>query len=420
ITVRDGGVMVVFAWILTCLVSSIPFLMLRDMNFTLSVFESVSGWTTTGLSVVNVELAPHIYLFWRSFMQLLGGAGIAVIVLASIIGPAGSGLYSAEGRSDLLLPNVTKSAKLMMSIYLGYVISGTILYIIAGMPVFDSINHAMAALSTGGFSTVTGSIGEYNSAAIEIVTIILMFAGTINFAAHYLLLKGRFRQFAKQGESRFMVFILSLAVPAVVFLSLNQIYSGFGEAFRKGFFNLVSALSTTGFSTVDYNTWPVFSIFILIMFMLIGGGTGSTAGGIKQYRIYIMVRSIIKHIRGFNMPARSIKELKVERPEGKVFLQEKEELRTGVFISIYMLLYFAGVMIFLLHGYSLTDSMFEFASSIGTVGLSIGITTADAPVMILWTEIIGMIMGRLEILVIFYAGARIIRDLKALLRKPIV
>lgn len=417
ITIRDGGVIVVLAWILTCLVSSVPFLMLGNMNFTLSIFESVSGWTTTGLSVVDVEATAKIYLLWRSLMQLLGGAGIAVIVLASIIGPVGSGLYSAEGRSDMLLPNVTKSAKLIMSIYLGYVFSGTLLYIIAGMPAFDSVNHAMAALSTGGFSTTAGSIGDYNSPAIETITIILMFAGTINFAAHYLLLKGRLRSFAKQGEIRFMVFLLSITLPVVIFLSLRPLYSGVGQSIRTGVFNLVSALSTTGFSTVDYNDWPVFAIFVIILLMLIGGGTGSTAGGIKQYRIYILFRSMAKNLRSFYMPAKSIKEIKVERPEGTVFLQEANELRTGNFIAIYMLVYVAGVMIFLLYGYPLKESMFEFASSLGTVGLSVGITSAAAPPIILWTEIIGMFLGRLEILVVIYAGIKVFKDLKAILGK---
>ncbi|MBG0765661.1 MAG: TrkH family potassium uptake protein, partial [Tissierellales bacterium] len=138
------------------------------------------------LSVVDVTKTENIYLFWRSLMQFFGGAGLAVIMLSAIVGPHGLGLYNAEGRSDKLMPNVRKSTKLIMTIYSGYVVAGVILYVLFGMPWFDSVNHSMAALSTGGFSIKPGSIGDYNNLGIELVTIVLMFLGTINFTAHYI------------------------------------------------------------------------------------------------------------------------------------------------------------------------------------------------------------------------------------------
>jgi trk system potassium uptake protein TrkH len=304
-----------------------------------------------------------------------------------------------------------------MSIYIGYTLSGTLLYILAGMPVFDSINHAMAALSTGGFSTVPNSIGEYNSPLIEVVTIILMFAGTINFGVHYMLLRGKIKSFIKQGEIRFMILLLSISIPLVVFISLKDFYSSLGESIRVGIFNLVTSLSTTGFSTVGYGEWPAFAFFVMVIFMLIGGGTGSTAGGIKQYRIYVLFRSFAKNIKGFIMPGKSIKEIRMERPEGTVYLQGDHELRTSNFVFIYMVLYVIGVLIFVASGFTLRDSLFEFASSIGTVGLSVGITSAAAPPLVLWTQIFGMILGRLEILVIFYAGIKLFKDIKIIIGK---
>ena len=416
-SIREGGVIVVIAWMITCIISATPFILEGTLNFTQAMFESVSGWTTTGLSVVDVTQTTHVFLLWRSVMQLFGGAGIAVIVLASIIGPFGRGLYSAEGRSDLLLPNITKSAKLIMTIYLGYILAGICLYVFAGMPMFDAVNHSIAAVSTGGFSTLPGSIGDYNNVLIELITIILMIAGTINFAAHYVLLKGEFKRFLKIGEIKLMFFVLSLMIPLVCFFSLKSLYPSIDKVLRVGFFELISALSTTGFSTVSYLEWNDFAIFMMIILMLIGGGTGSTAGGIKQYRIYVLYKSFMYNIKGFLLPPKRIKEISVEKPEGKVFLEDNSINEVSNFVFIYIVLYLIGVSVLVLNGYSLKESMFEFASSLGTVGISVGITSASAPPIVLWTETIGMFFGRLEILIIFYAIAKVYKDIKAICSK---
>lgn len=414
VSIHDSGAIVVISWIITCVISALPFILEGTLNFTQAIFESVSGWTTTGLSVVDVTQTTHVFLLWRSVMQLFGGAGIAIIVLASIIGPFGRGLYSAEGRSDLLLPNITKSAKLIMTIYLGYIFAGIGLYVFAGMPLFDAVNHSIASLSTGGFSTVPGSIGEYDNVLIELITIILMIAGTINFAAHYVLLKGDFKRFIKIGEIKLMFFVLSLTIPLVCFFSLISLYPSMDKVLRVGFFELISALSTTGFSTVSYLEWDDFAIFIMVILMLIGGGTGSTAGGIKQYRIYVLYKNFMNNIKGSLLPPKRINEISVEKPEGKIYLKDNSINEVSNFVFIYLLLYLIGVSVLMLNGYPLKESMFEFASSLGTVGLSVGITSASAPPMVLWTEIIGMFVGRLEILIIFYAIAKIYKDIKAI------
>lgn len=414
ISVQEAGIIVVFSWIITCILSAFPFVLEGTLNFTQGMFESVSGWTTTGLSVVDVSETSKLFLFWRSIMQLFGGAGIAVIVLASILGPSGRGLYSAEGRSDLLLPNISKSAKLIMTIYLGYIASGTLLYILFGMSPFDAINHAIAALSTGGFSTVPTSIGHYDNVMIEGVTIVLMLAGTINFAAHYILLKGNIKQFLKIGEIKWMFFLLSFSIPLVAFFSIKSIYFNISKVIRVSIFEIVSALTTTGFSTVGYNDWDDFAIFIMIILMLIGGGTGSTAGGIKQYRVYVLYKSFVDNLKSFLKPPKRIRELEIEKPEGTAYLGHSQVNDISNFVFIYMLLYMVGVSIMLAHGYPLKDSMFEFASSIGTVGLSVGITSATTPPLVLWTQTIGMFLGRLEILIIFYAASKLFKDIKAL------
>ncbi len=412
LTLQEGGIIVVLGWILTVILSSLPFVISGKLNFTQGIFEAMSGWTTTGLSVVDVTKTSHLFLFWRSIMQFFGGAGLAVVMLSAIIGPHGLGLYNAEGRSDKLLPNVAKSTKLIMIIYSGYVIGGTILYMIAGMPWFDSINHSIAAVSTGGFSTKANSIGAYNSLSIELITIILMLLGTTNFAAHYVLLKGEIRKFFKIGEIKFMFFLLAVLIPITSFLSLAKLYETIGKSVRIGAFELISALSTTGFSTVGYLDWDNFAVFIMIILMIIGGGAGSTAGGLKQYRVFVMLKSLVWDIKGYLLPKNVVRQNYVNRPEGKYYVSKEHIIEISNFTTLYMITYAIGVGILLLHGYPLKDSMFEFASSLGTVGLSVGITSPDAPSMVLWTETIGMMLGRLEFIVIFFASMKIFKDIK--------
>ena len=183
---QEAGIIVVISWILVILASAVPFMAEGYLNFSQSVFETTSAWTTTGLSMVDVSSMSHTFLLWRSIMQLFGGAGIAVIMLAAVIGPKGAGLYTAEGRTDRLRPNVINSVHIIVYIYLGMIAAGIIFYCIAGMPIFDAVNHSIAALSTGGFSTKTDSIGAYGSLTIEFITIILMILGTVNFAVKVL------------------------------------------------------------------------------------------------------------------------------------------------------------------------------------------------------------------------------------------
>ncbi len=412
LNIQQGGVIVVLSWVIVIFFSSLPFLLGGQLNFTQSIFEAVSGWTTTGLSVVDVGKIPRVYIMWRSIMQFFGGAGLAVLMLSTVIGPHGLGLYGAEGRSEKLLPNVVKSTKIIISIYSGYAFAGIFLYIIFGMPWFDAINHSFTALSTGGFSTKVNSIGEYNNIYIELVTIILMMLGATNFGAHFLLLRGKFRRFFRIGEVRLMLYLAVISVPIISFVALSKVYHSMGESLRVGFFQTISALTTTGFSTVSYVNWNSMAIFIIIVLMLIGGSVGSTAGGIKLYRIYALFRSLVWNIKKYFLPRNIVKENCIYTYEGASYIDQNKIVELSNFVLVYLATYFLGVSVFLMNGYSLQDSMFEFASSLGTVGLSVGITNSNTGSVILWTEIIGMFLGRLEFFVIFFAVIKIFKDLK--------
>lgn len=416
LTLEEGGVVVVLTWVSGLLISSLPFIISGNLNFTQAVFESVSGWTTTGLSVVDVESIDRIFLLWRSIMQFLGGAGFAVIMLAAVIGPPGAGLYNAEGRSDLLLPNVMQSARMIMIIYSGYVIGGIILYVLAGMSFFDAVNHSMAALSTGGFSTKTDSIGFWRNPTIELITLALMLLGTTNFYLHYMLLKGRIRDFFKSSENIMLYSAIAVSTPIVFFFTLSSLGFGLWERVRAAVFQTVTAITTTGFSTVSFDNWNDAGVLVIIVLMIIGGGTCSTAGGLKLLRVYTIIKSVYWDIRSYLLPRNVVPNNYIRKGDEKVYIDDGYIKGVYNFTALYVIVFVLGVLIMLLNGYDLRSSVFEYASSIGTVGLSVGVTSPDAPPVVLWAQTIGMALGRLEFMVVFYGIAKVIGDIKHLRR----
>lgn len=416
LSVQEGGVVVLLSWVIVILFSAWPLMAVQKLNFTQAVFEAVSGWTTTGLSVVDVTKASHLVLLWRSNMQLAGGAGLAIIMLAAIAGPVGPGLTLAEGRSDQLAPHVRESAKLVVVIYSGYAVVGTLAYWMAGMTFFDAVNHCFPAISTGGFSTRVESIGYWDSPVIELVTMVLMFFGNMNFLTAYLLLQGKLRTVSRNGELRVMATVTPLLALAVFFLVCRDLYPSLGKGARVAIFETFSALTTTGFSTVSYSNWNSLGILSLVVLMLIGGGTCSTAGGIKQYRIYILFKSLLWELRSAFLPGSAVVENYVWQGEWKDYIKDSRIRQVANFVFLYLATFFLGSGILCAYGYGIGESLFEFASSVGTVGLSIGVTTADAPAGVLWTETLGMFLGRLEFMVIFVSSAKIVRDGFAMLR----
>lgn len=410
LSLQQDSVIIVVGWLAAAFLSGLPFMLAGQLNFTQAMFEAVSGWTTTGLSVVNVAVAPKIFLMHRSIMQFFGGVGIVLVMVSALSGTYGMRLYSAEGHSDRLLPNLAKSARTIMGIYAGYIVAGMLLYMVFGMSWFDAINHSIAALSTGGFSTRTLSIEAFHSVPIDIITIVLMILGTTNFAAHLLLIRGKLKDYLRMGETKFMYILLIVAIPLVAFVSLDKLYHSVAQGMLQSAFNIVSALSTTGFSTTVYNNWPPFAMLAMIVVMLIGGGAGSTAGGIKLYRVYLILKSALWSVRQRFFPENVMNKDYVYRPDGKQFVEPKHVSEVSLYGFIYLVLFFVGVSILTAYGYPLEKSMFEFASSLGTVGLSVGITSPTAPVGVLWTEIGGMLFGRLEIYAIFIAAIQIARD----------
>ncbi len=415
LSVQEGGIIVLIGWVAVMLFSAWPFMSVLGFSFSRALFESVSGWTTTGLSVVDVTSAGPVILLWRSVIQLAGGAGLAIIMMAAIVGPTGVGISSAEGHSDQLVPQVRQSARLVMIIYTGYAVCGSLAYWMAGMSAFDAVNHAFAAVSTGGFSTHAESIGYWNSMAVEAVTLPLMLLGNLNFVTAWFLCRGRFRTVFKNGEVRLLMVLIPLSAAALFMLTSKALYPQLEKSIRVAVFETVSAVTTTGFCTVGYANWNAFGMFLLIVLMLVGGGTCSTAGGIKQFRLYLMWKIFVWDIRRDFMPRHALLERPLWKADRRVFINDGEVRQAAVFIFFYLMSYALGVMLLCACGFSLGDALFEFASALGTVGLSAGATSAQMPDAALWAEIFAMFLGRMEFLVVIVSLLKIGRDSRLML-----
>jgi trk system potassium uptake protein TrkH len=331
-------------------------------------------------------------------------------MMSAIVGPTGVGLSAAEGRSDQLVPQVRQSARLVLMIYGAYAVAGVCAYWLAGMSLFDAVNHSFAAVSTGGFSTRVESIGYWNSIAVEAVTLPLMLLGNLSFVTAWLLWRGETGSFVRNGEVRLVTVLVPVSAAALFIFTCGKLYPQLGKSLRVAVFEAVTALTTTGFSTVSYGNWNSFGVLMLIVLMLIGGGTCSTAGGIKQFRIYVFWKLLVWELRRSSLPRTVVMERPIWEGNRRVFVDDARVRQIGVFVFLYLATFFTGAMILCACGYPVRDSIFEFASAIGTVGLSVGVTSASMPTPALWAEMVGMFLGRLELIVVFVSIVKIKND----------
>ena len=406
------SVLIVLIWVSAIFISTFPWMIKGDYNFTQAAFEMTSGFSTTGLSVVDVENTPHVFLMFRSLTLFIGGVGLVLIITSAFSDKYGLNLYNAEGHTDRLMPNLAKSARLILSIYCSYIALGALGYIIFGMPVFDAINTAIAAVSTGGFSVLNDSIHGYHSLPIEIVTIVLMMLGQTSFILHLALIKKKFSKIFDHCETRFFIF---LAIVFITLMCINVYTSGYasglGQILRISVFQFVTCITTTGFVSVPTLVGlPSGFVTIMILMMLVGGNLESTGGGIKQYRVIVVLKGILQQIKNTVRNYKTVTTDFITRAGKKSELTESEVSAMSSYILFYLLLFLLGSLIFTLYGNNLQDSMFEFVSAISTVGLSVGITNYNAPAVILWTAAVGMFLGRLEIMVVFQSFLRIAKD----------
>ena len=411
---RSGSTPVLFVWCYAFLLGSLPFFIGRQLPFHLSLFESISGWTTTGLSVADIDALPHIFLFYRSFTQYCGGLGFIIMITMIIRNRRVASLYNAEGHMDMITPSLKGTAKIIARIYIIWLCLGTAAYTLCGMPVFDAVCHTMSAISTAGFSTQTLSIEAYNSIAIDIVTMVLMFIGATNFVIILSLMKGHFIESFRDTEFAFMVKVtvcFGLLTSCVLFISRG--YSA-GSALVHGFFGVITTFTTSGYSIEDYTLWPSVNVAALMFLMIIGGCAGSTAGGIKMNRTYYLLITMIRYLKDQIQSPIRVTTSSYQRNHISKEMDSKLTLNAGGFLVCYLLVYTAGTLILCAStGRSPGDCAFEFGSALGTVGLSNGITSPDASMITLGTEMAAMIMGRLEIVMVLISMYNIYRDINS-------
>ncbi len=406
---QDGSIVVTLGWLIVTTVSVWPFMRISGLDFSQAFFETMSGWTTTGLSMIDVENSPRILLLFRSIMQLVGGAGLAIIMMAAFSMSVGAGLYRAEGRNYQLVPNVTRSAKVVVSLYIGYAVIGIVALDLAGMSLFDAINHTFSAVSTGGFSTRPDSIGYWDSPVIEAIILILMILGNLNFLTAYVLLTGRIRSFLRNMEVKLLSILTLGGIASLFFFITRGSYGGLGKEVRVAVFEAITALTTTGYSTVGYSAWDAKGIYVIVLLMLIGGGICSTAGGLKQYRVAVLAKAIFWELQRMMLPKRAIVTHRAMVGDEESIVTERQIMEIGVYVFLYLVTLALGTGLLSVCGYSLSDSLFEFCSALGTVGLSLGLTSISTPPLALWTMSAGMLLGRLEFFVIFISLARLFR-----------
>lgn len=402
---HQDACIVVLCWILAIVMCAIPFATSGLLTFSQAIFESASGITTCGLSIVSdFDNFPHIFFILRSLTHLVGGIGLVLVMISALSDRYGMKLYASEGHYDRFMPNLLKSSRAILLIYLGFIISGVIAYVICGMPVFDAIVHSIAAVATGGFSNRADSIGFYNSRSIEIVSMVLMLFGSTNFLAHVFLFKGKFKNFFMYCENKFMYAFYAVVIPlaAIGLFCAYDKYS-IGDSFLISAFHVISALSTTGFQTVKISPSTASSfLFILTLCMLIGGQTNSTAGGLKIYRLNLMIKSIYIKMKDSLMKTKTVHYYRVYQLDEETYITNETLQENNLFLVTWIAIYFISVLVYCFAGIPFVESIFEVASILGTVGMSMGGITANSPAFIFYFSALIMLIGRLEVFVVFY------------------
>lgn len=426
---REGYLVVSLGWVTMSLSGALPYMFSGAVpGFTDAFFETMSGYTTTGASVLNdIEVIPQSILFWRSTTHWIGGMGIIVLAIAilPLLGIGGMQMFAAEApgpTGDKLHPRITDTAKRLWLLYFGLTITEALLLKFAGMGYFDAINHAMSTLSTGGFSTKNASIAHWNDQPlIQYIIMFFMFVAGTNFVLSYFAVKGDFSKYRMDEEFRYY-FLIILTISIITTLGIYfyanvstepteiqaiahpQVNGAFESAFRHGLFQVLAIVTTTGFVSADYSIWNSFLTVLFFILMFLGASAGSTAGGVKIVRHIIMIKN------GFLEFKRSL------HPNGIVPVRYNERTVTrGIvfnimaFFILYLIIFATGALVFSLMGIDFITSVGAAASSLGNVGPAFGDLSpvnnyASLPAFGKWWSALLMLFGRLElftILIIF-------------------
>ncbi|MGE0085812.1 MAG: TrkH family potassium uptake protein [Desulfococcaceae bacterium] len=401
---REGMAIVALGWMAVGFFGAFPFYLSGYFaTFTDAVFESVSGFTTTGSSVLtDIESLPKGLLFWRSFIQWLGGMGIIVLSLAILpfLGVGGMQLYKAEVPSpipDKLRPRIRDTAMILWKVYALMSAVQIILLMLGGMSLYDAVNHAFTTMPTGGFSTKNASVAHFDSIWFDAVITIFMLLSGINFTLHYQFLKGETLAFWKDSECRFFLGLTMLVTLIITFDLFGTVYQTFGSSFRYAVFQVSTILTTTGYATADYEQWPAMSQLILLLCMFVGGSAGSTGGGMKCLRIMVCFRYCYKELFSLIHP-HAVSHVKIA---GKPVSEDVVRSVLG-FMALYMGLFAICTVVLAGTGVDFVTSFGAVATAIGNIGPGFGLVGPSGNFALIpdagkWLLIWCMLLGRLEI-----------------------
>ena len=401
---REAFAIVTLGWVLFSVFGCLPFMLSGAIpSFTNAFFETMSGFTTTGATILeDIEVLPHGLLFWRSLTHWLGGMGIIVLSIAILpfLGLGGMQLFKAEAPGptpDKLTPRVTETAKILWGIYVLISALETLFLMVGGMTFFDSLCHTFGTMATGGFSTKNASIGYYSSPYIQYVIIVFMILAGTSFSLHYKFMKRKFDAYRKNNEFNFFMLLIGGGMLIIGFNTFLHHFPGLETAFRTTLFQVVSILTTTGFGTADYELWSATSQFILFLFMFIGGCAGSTGGGMKVIRAMILLQFVRAEIKRLLHPSAVI-------PVRIGDMVISREIVTNVlgFQALMLGLFILGVILMSIVGLDLVSSFGAVAATLGNIGPGLGSVGptdnyAHIPVLGKWFLTFFMLAGRLEI-----------------------
>lgn len=399
---KDGSVTVALGWIVLTIFGALPFTLCGDIPFYVdALFETISGFTTTGASILSdVEALTHASIMWRSFTHWVGGMGVFVFILSLLpmIGGSTMQLMKAESPGpsvDKFVPRVKDTAKLLYGIYLVITLIQVICLLFSKMPLFDTLTLTFGTVGTGGFGTKNDSLGSYTALQQNIITFFMIISG-INYSFYFLIISKKFKDALHLEEVRWY---LGLIFGSVLIITLNtmHLYSGIGETLRHAFFQVGSIITTTGYSSVDFNLWPELSKTIIIMLMIIGACAGSTAGGFKVSRMLILLKSAKRELSMMIHP----REIKKIRMDGHVI--KPEILQTAhVYLIIYCALFLLSILLISVDNFDFTTNFTAVAATFNNIGPGLagvgpmsnfGIYSTFSKIVLM----IGMLIGRLEL-----------------------
>ena len=388
---KHGMIISSIGWLWAALIGGLVFMLATNLSPLDAIFESMSALTGTGITMyTDLEILPHSVLFFRAFEQWIGGLGVVVMVISILTKPGAvtSTLYHSEAHEERIKPSTKTTLEKTIKIYIIYTITGIILYILAGMPIFDSLCNTFCIISTGGMNIKNANMGYYNNDLIYFITIILMILGATSFLVHYKVIKTKGKSLLE--DLQFKIIICVIAIVTLLLYYMSNIVT------MELLFTVVSAITTTGAnipSSLTMAGWPSFVLICLICLMLSGGSNGSTVGAIKLIRIITFFKGVYKHIREILSPTGRIVPIKLQDKQ----LPESVVAQSGNYITLYLMFILVTWALFCLFGYDPFKSLFAIVSLQGSNGLDLGIMTPQINPILKIVSIFNMWIGRLEI-----------------------